>query len=410
MLCLAAGYPVAYTIARAGRWKNLLLFLIVMPLWTSFLVRTYAMIFLLRDTGFVNTVLLAAGVIREPLTLLYTPGAVLAGLVYGYLPLMILPIYVSIEKLDPTLLEAAEVLGARPAARFWRVTLPLTAPGVVAGSLLVFIPALGAFLTPGLLGGAKQMMIGTLVQNQFGPPGAELALRLRGVVHPDGGRAGGGAGVPPAPRPLAGGGDRMTRRLPRSLVAFTALCFFFLHGPVLVLAVFSFNHSRFSVQWTGFSLEWYRRLLARPDILAALKVSLIVGTVSTLVATALGTLLALALARHRFRGRTMLEGLLYLPIVTPEIVMGISLLLLFATLRLGLGIPTIVVAHVAFSISFVAVVVRARLEGMDRSLEEAALTLGADEVETFRRVTLPLLWPGILAGALLALRCPSTTS
>ena len=194
----------------------------------------------------------------------------------------------------------------------------------------------------------------------------------------------------------------MTRRLPRSLVAFTALCFLFLHGPVLVLAVFSFNHSRFSVQWTGFSLEWYRRLLARPDILAAVKVSLIVGTVSTLVATVLGTLLALALARHRFRGRTTLEGLLYLPIVTPEIVMGISLLLLFATLRLGLGIPTIVVAHVAFSISFVAVVVRARLEGMDRSLEEAALTLGADEVETFRRVTLPLLWPGILAGALLA--------
>ena len=194
----------------------------------------------------------------------------------------------------------------------------------------------------------------------------------------------------------------MTRRLPRALVAFTALCFLFLHGPVLVLAVFSFNHSRFSVQWTGFSLEWYRRLLERQDILAALRVSLTVGAVSTLVSTALGTLLALALARHRFRGRTTLEGLLYLPIVTPEIVMGISLLLLFATLRMGLGIPTIVVAHVAFSISFVAVVVRARLEGMDRALEEAALTLGADEVATFRRVTLPLLWPGILAGALLA--------
>ena len=187
VLCLAAGYPVAYTIARAGRWKNLLLFLIVMPLWTSFLVRTYAMIFLLRDTGFVNTALLATGLIREPLTLLYTPGAVLAGLVYGYLPLMILPIYVSIEKLDPTLLEAAEVLGARPAARFWRVTLPLTAPGVVAGSLLVFIPALGAFLTPDLLGGAKQMMIGTLVQNQFGaarnwPFGSAASFILMAVV------------------------------------------------------------------------------------------------------------------------------------------------------------------------------------------------------------------------------------
>jgi len=194
----------------------------------------------------------------------------------------------------------------------------------------------------------------------------------------------------------------VTRRLPRSLVAFTALCFVLLHLPVLVLAVFSLNQSRFSVRWTGFTLEWYRRLLERPDILAALRVSLTVGAVSTLVSTVLGTMIALALARHRFRGRTLLEGLLYLPIVTPEIVVGISLLLLFATLHLALGIPTIVVAHVAFSVSFVTVVVRARLEGMDRALEEAALTLGADEVATFRRVTLPLLWPGILAGALLA--------
>ena len=194
----------------------------------------------------------------------------------------------------------------------------------------------------------------------------------------------------------------MTRRLPRSLVAFTALCFVLLHLPVLVLAVFSLNRSRFSVQWTGFTLEWYRRLLERQDILAALRVSLTVGAVSTLVSTVLGTMIALALARHRFRGRTLLEGLLYLPIVTPEIVVGISLLLLFATLHMALGIATIVVAHVAFSVSFVTVVVRARLEGMDRTLEEAALTLGADEVATFRRVTLPLLWPGILAGALLA--------
>lgn len=194
----------------------------------------------------------------------------------------------------------------------------------------------------------------------------------------------------------------MTRRLPRSLVAFTALCFVLLHLPVLVLAVFSLNQSRFSVQWTGFTLEWYRRLLERQDILAALRVSLTVGFVSTLVSTVLGTMIALALARHRFRGRTLLEGLLYLPIVTPEIVVGISLLLLFATLHMALGISTIVVAHVAFSVSFVTVVVRARLEGMDRTLEEAALTLGADEVATFRRVTLPLLSPGILAGALLA--------
>jgi spermidine/putrescine transport system permease protein len=167
VICLLLGYPVAYVIARGGRWKNLLLFLVVLPFWTSFLVRTFAMIFLMRDTGFINTWLLKLGLVQDPITMLYTPFAVMAGLVYGFLPFMILPIYASLEKLDLSLLEAAEVLGARPAARFRRVTLPLSMPGVVAGCLLVFIPALGSFLTSDLLGGAKQLMIGNLVQNQF---------------------------------------------------------------------------------------------------------------------------------------------------------------------------------------------------------------------------------------------------
>jgi spermidine/putrescine transport system permease protein len=166
-LCLVFGYPVAWAIASSGRGKTLLVFLVVVPLWTSFLVRTFAMIFLLRDSGLINTALLAMGLIDEPIKLLYTPAAVMAGLVYGFLPFMVLPIYTSLEKIDPTLLEAAEVLGARPAARFWRVIWPLSLPGVAAGSLLTFIPALGSFLTSDLLGGAKQMMIGNLVQNQF---------------------------------------------------------------------------------------------------------------------------------------------------------------------------------------------------------------------------------------------------
>ena len=167
LLCLLIGYPMAYVIARSRRWKHVLLFLVVLPFWTSFLVRTYALIFLLRDSGLINTWLRHLHLISEPLTMLYTPGAVLAGLVYGYLPFMVLPVYASLEKLDTTLLEAAAGLGARPLRRFLRITLPLSLPGVAAGCLLVFIPALGAFLTPDLLGGAKQVMIGNLVQNQF---------------------------------------------------------------------------------------------------------------------------------------------------------------------------------------------------------------------------------------------------
>jgi spermidine/putrescine transport system permease protein len=167
LVCLLLGYPVAYVIARGGRWKNFLLFLVVLPFWTSFLVRTFAMIFLMRDTGLINNWLLKLGLVQEPITMLYTPFAVMSGLVYGFLPFMILPIYASLEKLDLSLLEAAEVLGARPGARFRKVTLPLSLPGVIAGCLLVFIPALGSFLTSDLLGGAKQLMIGNLVQNQF---------------------------------------------------------------------------------------------------------------------------------------------------------------------------------------------------------------------------------------------------
>lgn len=164
---LVLGFPLAWAIARSGRWRRLLLFLVVLPFWTSFLVRTSALLFLLREDGPINATLLALGLVRTPLELLYTPGAVLLGLVYGYLPFAVLPMYASLEKLDPALLEAAEILGAQPWARLRRVVLPLALPGIVAGGLLVFIPALGAFLTPDLMGGAKDLMIGNLVHNQF---------------------------------------------------------------------------------------------------------------------------------------------------------------------------------------------------------------------------------------------------
>ena len=194
----------------------------------------------------------------------------------------------------------------------------------------------------------------------------------------------------------------MTMRIPRWLVVFSGLVYLFLHLPILVLVLFSFNDSKFSVEWRGFTIRWYQRLLERPDILRGLRISLIVGITATVISALLGTLIALALGRHRFRGRRAFEGFLYIPIVTPEIVVGISLLILFALLNVSLGVTTITIAHVAFCISFVVVVVLARLEGMDQHLEEAALILGADEITTFWKVTVPQLWPGILAGALLA--------
>lgn len=166
-LCLLFAFPAALFIARASRHKNLYLQLVMLPFWTSFLVRTYAWMFLLRDTGLINTALLKIGLIHSPLPLLYNDGAVLLGLVYGYLPFMVLPIYATLERLDPSLPEAAADLGARPLTTVFTVLVPLSRPGIIAGAVLVFIPCLGAYLTPDLLGGGRTVLVGNLVQNQF---------------------------------------------------------------------------------------------------------------------------------------------------------------------------------------------------------------------------------------------------
>jgi spermidine/putrescine transport system permease protein len=186
-ICLLLAFPAALFIARAASHKNLYLQLVMLPFWTSFLVRTYAWIFLLRDTGLFNTALQALGIIHAPLPLLYNDGAVLLGLVYGYLPFMVLPIYATLERLDPSLVEAAADLGARPLATVWRIVVPLSRPGIVAGSVLVFIPCLGAFLTPDLLGGGRTVLVGNLVQNQFTtardwPFGAAVSIALMVLV------------------------------------------------------------------------------------------------------------------------------------------------------------------------------------------------------------------------------------
>jgi spermidine/putrescine transport system permease protein len=186
-LCLVLAFPLALYVARAGRRKTLLLNLVMLPFWTSFLIRTYAWMFLLRDTGLVNTFLQSLHLISAPLPLLFNTGAVILGLVYGYLPFMVLPLYATLEKLDPTLLDAAADLGASPTVAIWRVVIPISRPGVIAGCLLVFIPCLGAFLTPDLMGGGKTVMIGNLVQNQFTtsrdwPFGAAISVLLMAMV------------------------------------------------------------------------------------------------------------------------------------------------------------------------------------------------------------------------------------
>ena len=184
VLCLLIGYPIAYGIVRSSPTaKNILLLMIILPFWTSFLLRVYAWMGLLSDQGTINSFLIWIGVIDQPIRMLYTEFAVYIGIVYSYVPFMILPLYANMEKLDLTLHEAAADLGARPMTTFLTVTLPMTSPGILAGSLLVFIPAAGEFVIPDLLGGGNVLMIGRVLYNEFNsnhdwPVAAAVAIVL----------------------------------------------------------------------------------------------------------------------------------------------------------------------------------------------------------------------------------------
>ena len=184
LMCLLIGYPMALAIARAApNRRPPLLLLVILPFWTSFLIRVYAWMGILKEEGLLNGLLMWLGVISEPLVILNTTAAVYVGIVYSYLPFMVLPLYATLEKLDPSLLEAAADLGARPIRAFWSVTLPLSLPGIVSGSLLVFVPAVGEYVIPDLLGGGDTQMLGKALWDMFAlnrdwPSAAALAVAM----------------------------------------------------------------------------------------------------------------------------------------------------------------------------------------------------------------------------------------
>jgi spermidine/putrescine transport system permease protein len=202
--------------------------------------------------------------------------------------------------------------------------------------------------------------------------------------------------------PLRPGRRRWTAWI---LPTYVGLVIFYLVSPILVMVLYGFNatpRARVTFAFQGFTLRWYRELFGIPGLTDALRTSLALAALTTLMATALGTLMALALVRYRFRGRAVTESVMFLNISAPEIVMGSSLLALFVTLQVSRGFLTLLIAHVMFSVAYVVITVRARLIGYNRAMEEAAQDLGANAWQTFRLVTLPIIYPGILAGALMA--------
>ncbi|GAA1669723.1 hypothetical protein GCM10009745_10190 [Kribbella yunnanensis] len=416
-LCVLLAVPMAYLIATrlTGFWKYAAIAAVVIPYWMPFLLRTYSWRILLGDHGPVTGVL---GI--DSLGILDTLAGAQLGVVYNYLPLAVLPIAVALDRLDPALRKAGRDLGASPWRVFRQVTLPAVRPGVISAALLVFIPLMGDYVTPSILGGVKAAVAGSLVSSSFlesqdwalGAATAVLLIALVLLV----------LGCAALLLKLAGLLVRIVRPLdltarftlgnrawsrdvwgPALRVFGVALCAF-LWVPILTIVVYSFNGGRSLPVWSGFSTRWYAAVPDNPALVSSIGVSLRVALISTLVAVIIGTLAGAALARAGRPLRRTLLGLLLIVFITPEIVSAIGLLLLYVAAgpALSNGVVRLVIAHSVIAVAIVAFVVQARLSTLDPRLSDAAADLGAPPRAVFRRVTVPLAVPAVLAAAVLA--------
>ena len=329
-ILLLIAYPVAYALARAPRrWQGLLVLLVVLPFWTSFLIRVYAWVNILQHDGLLNKALVALRIVDAPVTWLATDTAVYIGIVYSYFPFMVLPLFAALEKLDNTLLEAAADLGSPPWRTFFQVTVPLSLPGIAAGSLLCFIPIVGRIRHPRPArlildrDDRADAVDGVLRQPRLA---GRLGARRGAVVHP------GAADPDLSPARSAPIWRRAMKRFSTINLAALALGLAFLYLPIAILVIYSFNDSRLVTVWAGASLRWYRALFNDSAMLEAASVSLRVAFLSATAATVLGTLAALALTQ-RFRSKLLFSGMIYAPLVMPEVITGLSLLLLFVALE-----------------------------------------------------------------------------
>lgn len=400
LACLALGYPFAWFLARLPqKVRPLLLFLLIVPFWTNSLIRIYGLKIFLSTKGYLNEFLLWLGVIDTPIRIMFTPSAVIIGLVYILLPFMVMPLYSSIEKLDRPLLEAAKDLGASKLQTFIRIIIPLTMPGIIAGCLLVMLPAMGLFYVSDLMGGAKNLLIGNVIKSQFlnirdWPFGAATSITLTLVM-----------GLMlliywRAARLLNKGGAGMIGRLLRG--GFMTAIYAYLYIPIIILIVNSFNRSRFGINWQGFTTDWYSLLMNNDSLLQAAQHSLTMAVLSATFATLIGSLTAVALYRYRFRGKPFVSGMLFVVMMSPDIVMAISLLVLFMLIGVQLGFWSLLFSHITFCLPFVVVTVYSRLKGFDVRMLEAAKDLGASEMTILRKIILPLALPAVAAGWLLS--------
>lgn len=447
LLALLLGYPLAYLMARSeGRVQRVLMMTVLASLWLSVLVRSYAWMVLLARHGPVNAIAQKTGLADEPMDLLYNDISVYIGMLHVMLPFMVLPLYTVMRRFDMGLLRAARSLGASRGLAFWFIFFPASIPGVLAGTLLVFVISLGFFITPALLGGVGNLTFVMLIEQEVTQflnweraavmsivlLVATIALVLvyrRLLMGAGSGKStsAGGALVRGAQRliwswvqPLERWRRRRSERgLPRSAIgaigvtvgllvaliqrALPWLVVGFLVLPLTVVVPLSFSDSPFlEFPPPGWSTRWYEVVLSGPGWVGPIWTSVKIALMVALLATVMGIMAAIPLVRSRLSVRAVLMGVMVSPIVVPVMVLAIALHHFMVQLGLSGSLVSLIVSHTVLALPFVLVVMAGALETVDVQLEQAARTLGASPTVAFMRVTLPLLRPAALTSALFA--------
>lgn len=448
LACVIAAYPLAYVLANQAGRRNWLMLCVLLPFWTSFLVRTFAWIVLLGRNGAINSWLQGLGITKGPLDLLYNAGSVYVGLIHAMLPLAALTMAASMQSIDRGLVNAARTLGASPSEAFWRVYFPLSIPGAASAGILVFASTIGFFITPALMGGGSDVTIAQVIIEQVtdlnwkfaGALGALLLSttvacflvydRLFGLSSVAPGALSSVARQPGAAGRFAGswvrGGievaawissrvegclarlridDAKSVRagLPTILWIIAAAELIFLAAPSFFVVPISFTQSSF-IEWPphGFSLRWYQEFLASPLWLSALARSLVIGVASATLATLIGLPAAFAITFTALPGRAAIVAFALSPMVVPRILIAVAIFYLYARVGLVGTSLGLVIGHTVLALPYTVITMVAILKGHDPRYGQAARTLGASPARTLWHVTLPLIRPGLIASFLFA--------
>jgi len=446
LFAVVAGYPVAYLISSlSAQRKTSMLFWVLLSFWTGFLVRTFAWVVLLGRNGVVNQLLQALGILDAPTNLLYNFGSVLVGMVHALMPLAVLTMLSVMENIDRNLPRAASTLGAPPGTAFWKIYFPLSMPGVAAAAIMVFVTAIGFFITPALLGGRRETMITQIIIDQvqqtmdweFAGAVSVLLLVVVLAVFAVYNKVLGLATMTGAASTrtqssgkhsvsrrvgdavltlLAAVSDRVFALLPRRLRRPTTgagpsrtlrwlvlLVLAFLAAPTFLMIPLSFD-SASGLTWPpkGFSLQWYEQMFTSPVWMQAISRSLIVGVGTGLLAMLVGTPVAFLLVRANLRGKSAMLAFVLSPIVVPRMIIAVGMFYVFARIGLVGSTVGLILAHTVVAVPYVVITVMAVLRNYDTRLDLAAQSLGAGPWATLRYVTFPILGAGLMSAFLFA--------